>query len=178
MPTATSTSDSATGSGPLVLTGGTGRFSGFQATILVTCNGINCCLGRVVQLHPTRPRQISRSATRNHRHNRLGTGPPVPSRLAQRPLEWPQVPGGRRTRVLQRRTRTGASCTWVRREGAAALGLLRDDPLSTASSPRAQHPTRRAIERRRRCHARRQYRALHPDGFSPLTWAAARSLPA
>ena len=81
--------------GMVTLSGGTGRFSGFHATVWVTCNARRqpLCVGRTVQLHPTRPRQISRSATRSHRHNRLGTGPPVPSHVAQRPLECP--PRGR-----------------------------------------------------------------------------------
>ena len=75
----------------VTFSGGTGRFSGFHASVVVTYNGHDSTvLGRNVQLHPTRPRPISRSATRSHRQNRLGTGPPVPSHVAQRRLECPR----------------------------------------------------------------------------------------
>ena len=54
------------------------------------------CVGRNVQLHPARPRQISRSATRSHRHNRLGTGPPVPSHVGPASARCPRPSAGTR----------------------------------------------------------------------------------
>ena len=75
MPTATSCSISSTGTGAVTFSGGTGRFSGFHAATSPSparAPGTPCALGRNVQLHPTRPRQISRCATRSHHHTGLG----------------------------------------------------------------------------------------------------------
>ena len=67
-----------TGTGPLTFSGGTGRFSGFHASVTVTARPRPLYVGRTVQLHPTRPRQISGCATRSQPPQPAGTGPPVP----------------------------------------------------------------------------------------------------
>ena len=54
-----------TGTGTVTFSGGTGRFSGFHAGAAVTYSDDPCALGRNVQLHPTRPRQMSGCATRS-----------------------------------------------------------------------------------------------------------------